>query len=102
MTEKWTLGEWQTRKDGGIDDHDGYPILKPNCESRGLYHANVRPNAEFAANATLASSSPDLYAACFAALSCHDVFSTSATPRLLPEIVEKLRAALAKANGETK
>lgn len=51
------------------------------------------------ANARIIAAAPDLLEACEAALCVHDVFSTATTPRLLPEVADILRAAIAKAKG---
>ena len=53
------------------------------------------------ANARLIAAAPDLLSACESALRFHDAFSTHTAPRLLQACADKLRAALAKARGET-
>ncbi|MGE0289330.1 MAG: hypothetical protein AB7I42_24140 [Bradyrhizobium sp.] len=57
-----TPGPWTCNRAGGIDDADGFPVLKPDCEARGIYCGNCRPDDEFAANATAIAALPDLVA----------------------------------------
>lgn len=96
MDSKHTPGPWIATDgpDPEVITPDGTTICSQVCSG-----ADDEPDNDGRTNARLISAAPDLLAACEAALCVHDVYSTAATPRLLPEVAEKLRAAIAKARA---